>query len=404
MSFWYLYKDGNLEAMVLEVNNTFDERRPYFLPRGHVELEGHSNANLAFSTVESTLSPTDPFISIPSTSTSNPKFSAHWPKDFHVSPFNSRKGAYRLSAQPPAFAEGVGIANTITLVSSKEHAKLVARLFSTSPPMPASQLTTTQSLLFILQWSWVGFVTYPRIVFQAARLFFQRQLHVWYRPEVTPTSIGRTETAREVVIERYFRKFVAHCVSEGCVGVKYTAAGNAMPRTVHFHPTDVPASGSGSGSGDELTLHILTPSFYASIATTPSIAVYMRHNAAQPVEQQTFTTSDLDALLLVLELAPSNTSNASSTNALSSAPSSTPQHRSNINALTAFVAQHVPVPEARRYGRVVRALGWADRYTGGYPGVLDLAVSCVRMVVVGWVVRNGVQLWLWGILGGERRV
>jgi len=34
VSFWYLYNEANLlEAMVGEVNNTFDERRMYFMER-----------------------------------------------------------------------------------------------------------------------------------------------------------------------------------------------------------------------------------------------------------------------------------------------------------------------------------------------------------------------------------
>ncbi|KAL8954704.1 MAG: hypothetical protein Q9183_006972, partial [Haloplaca sp. 2 TL-2023] len=56
--------------MILEVNNTFDERRMYFLKNLNPDEQNQ---------VETT---TDP---------PKPKFKTTWPKDFHVSPFNSRK-------------------------------------------------------------------------------------------------------------------------------------------------------------------------------------------------------------------------------------------------------------------------------------------------------------------------
>ena len=53
------------------------------------------------------------------------------------------------------------------------------------------------TIRFVSLWWWVGFVTFPRIVKEAAKLFFKRKLHVWYRPEVLHTSIGRTATIYE---------------------------------------------------------------------------------------------------------------------------------------------------------------------------------------------------------------
>jgi hypothetical protein len=59
------------------------------------------------------------------------KFTNSWTKDFHVSPFNSRKCEYSLVAYDPLHPtmNGKGrIENTITLKSSKAGSKLVARL------------------------------------------------------------------------------------------------------------------------------------------------------------------------------------------------------------------------------------------------------------------------------------
>ena len=198
VSFWYLYDRGKqLKAMILEVNNTFDERRMYFLKDSDKGTEPPLQVNQPCEKGDLPLQPSNP-VTLPA------KFTNTWQKDFHVSPFNSRKGSYRLSALDP-FAPSLTnpgfINNTITLNSSKAHAKLVARIFSTDPSIDPSLMTLWQKVRFIMSWWWVGFVTFPRIVREAGKLFFRRKLHVWYRPEVLRESIGRKETARE----RYFR-------------------------------------------------------------------------------------------------------------------------------------------------------------------------------------------------------
>ena len=183
--------------MILEVNNTFDERRIYFLREAQQKTFARAARGLgsqleyvASAQNNGTLSGDDEF-----TGSKIIKFTDSWAKDFHVSPFNSRKGAYSLIAHDP-IAEG-RLNNTITLSSSKGHPKLVAKIFSVDDPADPSKMGTMASWRFIASWWWVGFVTFPRIVREAAKLFFRRKLHVWYRPEVLRQSIGRKETAEE---------------------------------------------------------------------------------------------------------------------------------------------------------------------------------------------------------------
>lgn len=193
VSFWYIYdRHHQLTRMILEVNNTFGERRMYLLdgsspsspprtPDSHRSLAddgSESEANGAKS-----------------------NFSDVWMKDFHVSPFNSRKGSYALKAQDPFPTVGHGdprIDNTITLKSSKDYGKLVARLFSTGTSLDPDQLGLVGTARFVLSWWWVGLVTFPRILREAGKLFFKRKLHVWFRPEVLTSSIGRLPTSDEM--------------------------------------------------------------------------------------------------------------------------------------------------------------------------------------------------------------
>ena len=165
--------------MILEVNNTFDERRMYLLKNSESDAIDHQ---------------------FDGNGVASGKFANKWAKDFHVSPFNSRKGSYSLIALDPFSSRlnGKGpVDNTITLSSSKDHPKLVARVFSTANPLDPFTVTKWDTFEFILSWWWVGLVTFPRIVREAGKLFFRRKLHVWYRPEVSKDSIGRTETQEE---------------------------------------------------------------------------------------------------------------------------------------------------------------------------------------------------------------
>ncbi|KAL8989164.1 MAG: hypothetical protein Q9177_001897 [Variospora cf. flavescens] len=184
VSFWYLYnEEKQLRAMILEVNNTFDERRMYFLKDTIVKDPDES-----WTVIEHPRS----------------KFKDTWLKDFHVSPFNSRKGSYALSAQDPFSAHLNGtceVDNTITLSSSKAHAKLIARVFSDQPSIDPTTVGSWARFCFIASWWWVGFVTFPRIVREAGKLFFRRKLHVWYRPEVLKDSIGRHATEDEAYVQ-----------------------------------------------------------------------------------------------------------------------------------------------------------------------------------------------------------
>ncbi|KAJ2965819.1 hypothetical protein NQ176_g10436 [Zarea fungicola] len=93
VSFWYLYSPAKvLSAMILEVNNTFDERRPYLVFRDFEQeetMEKKKQADASTATVTATTT------TISRNGTSKvPRISASFDKDFHVSPFNSRKGSY----------------------------------------------------------------------------------------------------------------------------------------------------------------------------------------------------------------------------------------------------------------------------------------------------------------------
>lgn len=243
-----------LAALVVEVNNTFDERRMYLLTPAEAasadRIENSQEADRGDGRRSET-----PAV-----------FRQEWPKDFHVSPFNSRKGSYSLQALDPlkSVAEGrESVDSTITLKSSKGHGKIVARLVSNGQPIDPSTMTISQRWRFLLSWWWVGFVTFPRIVREAGRLWFKRRLHVWYRPEPLRESMGRNADPAERNLEPMFRKYLRSLV-EQCqapVALKYVPCGLAdSGKELILSPA---AKDKQDADVEEVEFKVLTPVFYA---------------------------------------------------------------------------------------------------------------------------------------------
>ena len=282
VSFWYLYtSDLKLAAMILEVNNTFDERRMYYM--------------------EADTRPQEDGIS---------KLRAHWQKDFHVSPFNNRDGSYSLVATDPfdrsEVHQSTNIDNTITLKSDSGKPKIIARVFSEGPPIDPSALTWTQSLTFILRWWWVGFMTNPRIL-KEARTLWSKKLQVFYRPEIRATSIGRQESAEEVVIEKYFHIILETLVQDSRdpsrIAVAYTAAaGPQRTKRRVLRPPRV--TQDEHQKCDVLQIKILTPEFYSMLARSDVLTAFERSylDPLVPDDQHLLTTSDPELLRRFLKV------------------------------------------------------------------------------------------------------
>jgi DUF1365 family protein len=300
VSFWYLYdEDTNLKYMALEVNNTFDERRMYLLKAGggaaaldDFDSEATTNGNGA--------------------SARTVVFTNSWSKDFHVSPFNSRAGSYSLRAVDPlASLERTGLVqidNTIVLKSSEHHPKIIARVFSTDAPLEPSKITTFQLSSFIATWWWVGLATLPRIIWEAQKLFFKNKLQVYYRPEVTAKSIGRTYTDDEWDLEELFRTLLGHVVEQSRdplrliyepahhqLGEKLVWHSPSYKTTTHSNPhhpanprsrtSNSAANATSSKPDPTLTIKVLTPAFYTRLLHYSTLSSALTSEALCPHEK-----------------------------------------------------------------------------------------------------------------------
>ncbi|KAL8852252.1 MAG: hypothetical protein Q9221_002854 [Calogaya cf. arnoldii] len=404
VSFWYLYNaQKELRAMILEVNNTFDERRLYFLKGGH----GNPKDEHA----------TDP---------SPIKFKDNWAKDFHVSPFNSRKGSYALNAYDPFSPNlsGTGmIDNTITLSSSKSHAKLVARVFSTEASSDPATIGYWTSLRFIAAWWWVGFVTFPRIVREAGKLYFRRKLHVWYRPEVLKDTIGRRATNDEIVIESTFRTFLRYVMANSQIdrSLRYVSFNPSSPTSETLYPQTAEFQSQSKGV---MEFRITTPLFFARLARYSHISEFLSNEIlANDDKDRTFYTSHPQILLQLFEDASTllrpPTDHSLLSNRLSwrflrwlrkrrpyQVQSCENQQlhvkidirHLSFSELDSFAMIHESPPGKAKYIRAVTKILISDIMAFGYPELLD-ALAYGLKILASYVIVDGVTACWYDVLG-----
>ena len=254
VSFWYLYDPSyRLRVMILEVNNTFDERRMYLLK--------------------------------PDDDADPGKFRHQWAKDFHVSPFNDRTGDYSVVAIDPfqhldrssgESMQKIKIDNNITLSTDPPDAKpkLVARIFSTSTPLDPSRMSLFQFIVFMCQWGLSGFLTNPRILWEARILWAKKKLQLFYRPEVNVGSIGRQEQKEEVEIERHFRGWLEQLARRKNVLIEYTAAAGSArgkPGLLKGGTRQTREQMNSLAPSPIIRVEVLTPEWYAELARAPDL-------------------------------------------------------------------------------------------------------------------------------------
>lgn len=145
VSFYYVYDSDNaLVCTVAEVNNTFYEKHIYVLTDPGEAPKGF----LARYTAD---------------------------KEFHVSPFFDRTGSYDFWMSP------LGDALDIRVNLMREGSlALTARMTGTRKP-----LTTSSMALFFAAAPLRASITFPRIVWEAARLYYRKGLPVYQKPIAT---------------------------------------------------------------------------------------------------------------------------------------------------------------------------------------------------------------------------
>lgn len=142
ISIFYCYApDGGIACVLVQVNNTFGEMHLYLLQDPNAEI---SAEKMLFSQT----------------------------KQFHVSPFFSREGTYQFQLSEPR----AQLDNRIHYHQA-EQLVLVARIHGQAEPLNDRNLLRT-----LIRYPLSASLTMPRILWQAARLYWQRRLPVYSKP------------------------------------------------------------------------------------------------------------------------------------------------------------------------------------------------------------------------------
>jgi len=242
VSFYFCYDAADaLRIIVAEVNNTFGERHVYVLD-GLVETEG-------------LFEPAHPT-----------------PKTFHVSPFFDRTGSYRFRFADPRQRLDI----RIDLVKDGR-VVFRSRLTGTSRPFDGPNLARTLALHPV-----TVALTIPRILAQAARLYFARKLPVHDKP--VPDDPWTIRTRRPDWLERS----AAGPVLGALRGVKRGTLEVALPEGGGF------TSGQPLPGVETARLEIRDPAFFTRVATGGDIGL------GESFVRGEWSTPDLPGLLMVL--------------------------------------------------------------------------------------------------------
>jgi Protein of unknown function (DUF1365) len=266
-SFWLLYtEDRTLTHIVAEVNNTFGERRMYL-------FKAPPNGSAFKNTMR---------------------------KDFHVSPFSSRKGSYVLSSSDPMIQDHISL--TVTLRSSKEHTKLIANWWSIGPAIDPATVSLLDSLWLIMSWGPTILTTFPKIVFEAVVLAKVCRLQVWYRPEPRETAIPRQPNANEAYLASIFAQYLEFFWAQS--EEKYSVSiiprhenneglpGHGRYGLLHMHIAKV------DDKSQNLNLTVHSPQFYRQINTCRKLSGLLEMALLDPhVENRTAWSDDAVALV-----------------------------------------------------------------------------------------------------------
>ncbi|KAE9378562.1 hypothetical protein N431DRAFT_435627, partial [Stipitochalara longipes BDJ] len=395
LSVWYLYSSSReLSALILEVNNTFDERRIYFLEPNVQTSSGND------STKSELL---------------KPRYTGTWAKDFYVSVFNARAGSYSLAAHDPFFPHlslSGTINSTVTLSSPEGKAKLIARIYSVDDAIDPATMSVWQKTRFLTSWWWVGLATFPRTIQQAVIILFRKKLPWVFRPEPRGTTIARHADETELFVESLFRRYLRDLVecSEEKLRVRYIPAG-----LLDISEEVVSSSSAqlAEGDVDELEIRVLTPIFYSRVVRYPD---FLDGILSEHYESSTVSISST-ALLSKLEWGSQECAPLDLWERLSfklihalrrrpapiicvDEPKAPPPaskaiqsgkkvHQAGGSSLDAFVLRHSNAAERKEYTSRMLKLLIAEHIAFGWAEILALELFIVRSVVL-WMVARAV--------------
>ncbi|PYH37517.1 uncharacterized protein BO87DRAFT_450670 [Aspergillus neoniger CBS 115656] len=229
--YWYIYSPTReLTAMIMEINNSFYEKRNIFFRLTEDGMPVDETPHLP-STIIASAKGTGETVSLCSLSPASKRkyYKGYWDKVIFDSPFE-KVGGYML-AKTVDILRGPSLQSTLSSNNPDGQVKVTSRLASWGDPVNPLMASGWDIARFIARWTHVGALSAPRIVKEALRVRFRGNLKYLQRPEVHPGTNPREETIVERSLELFFREYLsqlaAHCTFPLCI--EYIP-----PRSINF--------------------------------------------------------------------------------------------------------------------------------------------------------------------------
>ncbi|RAL11765.1 uncharacterized protein BO97DRAFT_478219 [Aspergillus homomorphus CBS 101889] len=245
VTWWYLYNaERELDAVIMEINNSYDEKRNYFfrVERGENTIPAAETDDAA----EKRFLDDSYKVRTMSSKPTSTFYKGTWQKFIFASPFEKVDGAianrFMDLAHESAWKPNATLLNTNTL-SPAGKVKMITRMTSCGPPLDPSQMTVSDTAL---------------------RIRFRGLMKMMDKTPVRSGSIGRHPTKTERKLEPFFRAYLSHCVSvyPDPVELVYIPCRAFSDETIRMKSPSCIIDG---GAVRTVTIEVLDPSFYTRI-------------------------------------------------------------------------------------------------------------------------------------------
>ncbi|KAE8354545.1 hypothetical protein BDV28DRAFT_164113 [Aspergillus coremiiformis] len=265
VSYWYLYSSNRqLSAMIIEINNAFNEKRNVFsrITGDGLTVDNATNwsTTITASVKGSKTHETMP-IQFSSSSPGSKNYKTTWDKVIFASPFVKVGGSMTTKSVDPMVS--LSFQSIMTSNSPDGQVLVTSRLSSWGEPIDPVLASGWTIARFIARWTHAGAASTIRIVKEATRIRFRSKvLALLERPEVRPGSIPRNGTESEQALELPFRQYLSELASHTSfpVTIKYIP-----PKALHFDEIIFRSpSCTGSSAEPSVTIQPLSHRFYTS--------------------------------------------------------------------------------------------------------------------------------------------
>ncbi|PYI11758.1 hypothetical protein BO78DRAFT_302795 [Aspergillus sclerotiicarbonarius CBS 121057] len=214
VSWWYLYtEERELDAMILEINNSYDEKRNIFMKVSRVSEQPLKVPECSQTEY------LDDYYKVRSVSSlpQSTFYKGTWTKTIFASVFEKVDGLvtnrFMDPLQPASWKPNASFSNMTTIGVSGE-VKMATRMTCYGPALDPTQMSSFQLLKFLLQWTVPGILTTAHIIFQALRIHYTGLMKMNVKTPVRTGSVARHATKTEIDLEPFFRAYLANCVEK----------------------------------------------------------------------------------------------------------------------------------------------------------------------------------------------